>query len=127
MKTEWIKFEDQLPKDYQRVLFLDAQLMNPEINIGYFVFPNHPNFNHPYSGVKQMTAQDARNITIQHSIRMKQLYKRIEEAAMRGQKEITETIGDMTSEEMDILKKEGFSVGYEYAKEDGMQFISIKW
>lgn len=74
-----------------------------------------------------MTADDARKITKEHSKKVKALYASIETSAKRGNSEVVVSSAQCGDDEIQTLKKNGFSAGYEYSETDGGQFVLIKW
>lgn len=74
-----------------------------------------------------MTAEEAKKLTFEHSKRMQAIYKSIEKSAMKGNNELYMHTGEVTVNEMEVLKKNGFVVGYETSETDGGQFAVIKW
>jgi hypothetical protein len=74
-----------------------------------------------------MKAEEARKLTHDHSKRMQKIYKSIEDCAKQGNNELYLHTGDATMPELEVLRKNGFTAGYETSETDGGQFIVIKW
>jgi hypothetical protein len=74
-----------------------------------------------------MTAQDARNLSLRNSDRMKKIYNSIEISAASGFRTSHFTLGEVEKEEMEVLKAQGFSVSYELGDIDRKQYILVKW
>lgn len=74
-----------------------------------------------------MTAKEARDLTFDHSKRMQAIYEGIKRSALRGNSETHLNVGECTKDEMEVLRKNGYTADYAYAEIDGMQYVVVKW
>lgn len=74
-----------------------------------------------------MTADEARKIAFEHSEKMRKIYQSIETSAKRGNQELYMNTQSISPPEMEVLRKNGFSAGYETDPTDGGQYVLIKW
>lgn len=74
-----------------------------------------------------MTAEQARKLAFENSKRMNAIYEDIRKSAMRGNSSVYLHTGMASTPEIEILKANGFSCGYEVSETDGGQMLLIKW
>ena len=74
-----------------------------------------------------MTAAEARKLTQQHSKRMQEVYKSIENSAKKGNNEVAIGHWEASTQELEALRANGFTATYETHEIDGGQYILIKW
>ncbi len=74
-----------------------------------------------------MKASEARKLTHDHSKRMQNIYKDIEESAKKGNSQVFFHTGVVTKCELDVLIANGYVAVYETSEVDGGQFILVKW
>lgn len=74
-----------------------------------------------------MTANEARKLAFENSKRMNAIYEDIRKSALRGNSSVYLNTGMASAPELEILKANGFTYGYETSEIDGGQMLLVKW
>lgn len=74
-----------------------------------------------------MKAEEARKITREHSKRIQHIYDCIEKEAKAGNSVLILNVSQANTQELDVLRSNGFTADYATSEIDGGQFIEIKW
>lgn len=74
-----------------------------------------------------MKAEEARKLSSEHSKRIQKVYALIAESAKKGNNEVWLSTSEASGHELDVLRSNGYTAGYETSEVDGGQFVVIKW
>lgn len=74
-----------------------------------------------------MTAEQATQISFEHSKRIQKIYEAVEKSAKSGNHEVAISHWEATGADLEVLRRNGFTATYETHEIDGGQYILIKW